>query len=342
MTSSPIWQADLRFDLRAYVKTLGGVPAVHGDVHELLVQCPDCNKPKLAVNVQKRSWQCFTCGVGGRDSLSFIAKVQGLAWKDAMERLLTGNQTAIGRIDRLESELGTGQVARPTSWIPPAVQWPESFERVSFATEASRAGVAYCYKRGISMSVAEAMHLGVCTRGKQAGRLVFPVLDHAGRLLFYQGRAMFDADAVPGRRYVKTLGRARENENEAGSGDCLLNLQHVVKLRLTRVLVVEGPVDCAHAWPEAVCLFGKKISPRHIELLMRAGIRELDLGLDLDAEADVKRIAPLLADLFTVRTVRWPDGKDPGQLSEAAIADCRARATVWGSGDRLSRLESRV
>lgn len=340
MKSSTIWQADLRFDLRTYVKTLGGVPAVHGDAHELLVPCPDCGKAKLAVNVQKRSWQCFTCGVGGRDALSFIAKAQGLLWKDAMERLLTGNQTAIGRIDRLEAELGTGQAARPTSWIPPAVQWPETFERVSFATEASRAGVAYCYRRGISMSVADAMHLGVCTRGPQAGRLVFPVLDHAGRLLFYQGRAMFDA--IPGRRYIKTLGRKRENENEAGAGDCLLNLQHVIKSRSTRVLVVEGPVDCAHAWPNAVAVFGKKISSRHVELLMRAGIRELDLGLDLDAESDVLKIAPLLADLFTVRIVRWPEGKDPGALSVGEIEACRERAPVWGSGDRLSRLESRV
>jgi len=338
---STVWQADLRFDLLDYVRAHGGVLAVQGRSDEFVLHCPDCDKNKLAVNVRKRTWQCFTCGQGGRDALSLIAKADSLMWKDAMERLLTGNHTAIGRIDRLSLELGdkSGPV-RTSSWVPPAVPWPETFARVGFETPAARAGAAYCYRRGISLSVAADMSLGVCTAGKQAGRLVFPALDHADRLLFYQGRAMWDPR--PGERYVKTLGRARATEHDAGSGDCLLNLQIVKRCNLQRVLVVEGPVDCAHAYPHGVALFGKRLSARQLELLMRAGIRELDLGLDLDAASEMARIAPLLADLFTVRIVRWPAGTDPGVLTPEQIAQCRDQAVVWGSGDRLRTLQSTV
>jgi len=259
-------------------------------------------------------------------------------WRDAVTVILSGNHTAIGRIDQLDNALATSDRARPRSWVPPAVPWPHSWEPVSMATRTGQYGVAYCQQRGIAEHVWTEMKLGVCGEGRQRMRLVFPAFDNAGRLLFYQGRAMWDSRARPMDRYIKTLGRKILDDNEAGSGECLLNLFYVRKLKCERVLVVEGPVDCAHGWPDCVAIWGKKISGMHIELLMRAGVKELDLGLDPEAMKQMMQQAPVLADLFKVRVVTWPQGYDPGALTKEQIDEYRAASVLWGSGDRLDRV----
>jgi DNA primase len=201
--------------------------------------------------------------------------------------------------------------------------------------------VAYCMQRNIPEYVVAEMKLGVCSRGRFANRLMFPVFDSGGRLIFYQGRAMSKPRAY--ERFIKTLSPRSDTTVEAGPADCLLNLQYLIDHAKTeRVLLVEGPVDVAHAWPDAVGLFGKRISGRQIELLMRAGVKELDLGLDPDAAADALKVAPMLADLFTLRVVRWPLGSDPGSLTKDAIEDYRAQAVLWGTGDRLLKLTDTI
>jgi DNA primase len=180
------------------------------------------------------------------------------------------------------------------------------------------------------------MRLGVCVSGRFQGRVIFPVFDHADRLIFYQGRATWKEHPRE-RRHIKTLS-PRLDEGCAGPGDCLLNLSYVQQTGLRRVLVVEGPIDCAHAWPDAVATFGKKISARQIELLVRAGIREIDLCWDADAVAEMQELAPGLADVFSVRVVQLPPGTDPGDLTKEEIEQYRAQAATWGTGERLMRL----
>jgi DNA primase len=141
-------------------------------------------------------------------------------------------------------------------------------------------------------------------------------------------------------RHIKVLS-PRSQEGFAGPADCLLNLGYVsdrLALFNRRCLLVEGPVDCAHAWPDAVASWGKKISPQQIELLIRAGVQGLDLCWDSDASAEMMRVSPILADLFDLRIVTLPPGRDPGDLSKEQIEACRADAVHLGSGDRLARL----
>jgi DNA primase len=353
---SAYWQAEARFDWAQYVDAQDGKQAMRGRKEEYLLQCPDCDKPKLAVNTRKRKWRCFTCGDGGHDAASLIAKVEQLLWHDALANVLTGSQQVIGRIDQITAAVkDEPEAQRPRNWVPSERPYPDGFVPLDYAVDPFGAVVAarrYCQRRGITHLVALGMRLGVCAGlGRFANRLIFPVLDIAHRLLFYQGRAMWEPG--PDEEHIKTLGvwTPPDSKAEAGAGDVLLNLQHVQEQGITRVAIVEGPVDCAHAWPDAVATFGKHITPRQIELLMRAGVRELDLCYDRDRpkrsptgqllpggwEA-MQKMAPKLADIFTVRLVQLPMGKDPGDLTKEQIDYYRAQALVWGSGDRLRHL----
>ena len=328
---STYWQAEAGFDWEAYIVEHGGHPASYGRGGEYLVPCPDCGKPKLAVNVSRRAWRCFTCLDGGHDATSLVVKVEGLLWHEAMASVLTGSRRVIGRIDQLDA-FKEDQTMRPASWIPKERSWPGPFQVLAAHLPWGAHGINYCLHRRITPEAARGMDLVVCHGGLFIDRLIFPVYDSAARLIFYQGRAMSSSAKI------KTLS-PKTHEGEAGAGDVLLNLTYAAASGFQRVAIVEGPVDCAHAWPDAVCTFGKKISGRQIELLMRAGIREVDLCFDADASAAMEKVAPLLADIFTVRVVSLPAGKDPGDLTKSEIDMHRANALVWGSGDRLGSIQ---
>lgn len=332
----PYWAAEARFDWDAYVQEQGGVRALHTkDRREYLMTCGKCQRDKLAVNTSKRAWRCFVCNTAGRDAVSLVVQAEDKLWHEAMSVVLSGHARVIGAIDQIAVALQDSRFERPRSWIPKERPWPDGWEWVWASTDGAKRGQDYCIQRGIADYVAQAMKLGVCTRGRFRGRLMFPVFDQAERLVFYQGRAMWTPR--PFERHIKTLSPKLDEEHTfAGAADALLNLAWLQRRgNITRVAVVEGPVDCAHAWPDAVATFGKVIAPRQIELLMRAGIRELDLCFDSDAADAMMNQAPGLADLFVVRVVQFPGGTDPGDLSKEQIDYYRAQAVEWGTGARL-------
>lgn len=345
------YRAEARFDWGEYVRNKGAFRALHSKRDEYLLVCPDCHKPKLAVNVARRAWRCFVCGDGGRDASSLVAKVEGIPFGAALVQVMTGYQGAIGRIDRIEAELEQPD-ERGLGWIPKPVPWPDGFvwlcpfERV--AGHVHQRAVNYAVERGWPEYAVGSLQLGVCERGRFRGRIVFPAFDSGGRLIFYQGRATWTPD--PRERHVKTLSPRRDDpDNQAGPADCLLNLHTIVQQRFERVMVVEGPTDCVKAWPDAVATWGKQISSRQMELLIRAGVRAVDICWDNDVITPEQRArgvisgleaaekaAPALADLFDVRVVALPVGKDPGDLTKGEIDGYRDRARRWGHGDRLS------
>jgi DNA primase len=343
MSDSAYWRAEARFDWARYVIDAGGVRAVHSRTGEYLLECPDCRKPKLAVNTETRAWRCFTCADAGRDAASLVAKVEGRMFHEALEAVMSGQMQAVGRIDMVEYRLGDR--IRTRVEVPNEMVWPDYYCSLTGYPQPQMLemwikAVAYCRFRGIGDNVVAEMRLGFGAKGLFCNRLIFPVLDSGGRLIFYQGRAMWPKTTQ--KHYIKTLSPKRE-EGYAGASDVLLNLQYLSEHGLPeRVLVVEGPIDCAHAWPDAVASFGKQLSARQMQLLVRAGVKQVDLGWDPEEVKTTERQAALLTDLFIVRVVTWPAGKDPGDLSKSEIEHYRQKARVWGSGDRLGTLQNTI
>jgi len=348
------WQAEARFDWGEYVRNKGGMRSLRGRADEYLLACPDCHKPKLAVNIARRKWRCFVCSDGGQDAASLIAKVDQLRFGDALLQVMTGYRGAVGRIDVIEQSLDP-QDDRRLGWIPKPISWPEGFVWLAPFDRPNggmvhRRAVQYAIGREWPEYAADAMRLGVCERGRFRGRIIFPAFDSGDRLIFFQGRATWTPD--PRERHVKTLSPRRDDpENQAGPADCLLNLHTVMSQGFDSVALIEGPTDCIKAWPDAVASFGKTISARQMELLIRAGVRRVDICWDNDVippeqrargvisgyEAALK-VAPTMTDLFDVRVVCLPLGKDPGELTKEQLEGYRAHAQRWGHGDRLSHI----
>jgi len=183
------WQAEARFDWARYVQEHGGVRSIRSRMDEYLLPCPDCGKLKLAVNVTKRAWRCFTCSEAGRDGASLVAKVEHIPWGQSLVRVLEGHRTSVGRTDKLEVTLAAEEEKPERRTFKP-LAWPEGFrflsgsEPLATCREMVQAAL-YCAERGLPEYVVQEMKLGVCVSGPFRGRLVFPCFDSGGRLIFY-------------------------------------------------------------------------------------------------------------------------------------------------------------
>ena len=120
---NPYQIAESRFDWKRFMGELGAVRALKSRPDEFLLMCPDCRKEKLAVNIYRKAWRCFSCGDGGRGAISLIAKAEQLFWAEAMQRVLGAESTPIGDLGSLKGSLEE-RSRRPPRWIPASRDWP--------------------------------------------------------------------------------------------------------------------------------------------------------------------------------------------------------------------------
>jgi hypothetical protein len=200
---------------------------------------------------------------------------------------------------------------------PVAIPYPEGAKKILDGT------LPYMIQRGISARDAQEFGLFWCDSGRYKNRLMFPVYEN-GVLVYYQGRAMWESQE---RGFRKSLNPSK-SEGAAVSTDVAFNLDQAKGY--PRVAVCEGPIDAVHVGPDAVCVFGKKISAIQIAKLLKAGVKALDLMWDgpgpkepMGAWPEMFQIAPTLASLFDTRLVFVPRG-DPGSWDRNANAYFRS------------------
>jgi hypothetical protein len=285
-----------------------------------IMGCPECGKKKLTVTIKKQAWHCWVCeghsgGRTGRGGLvSLICLLDGCSPKEAVNRIFLGGRFCSLPIDHLPEGF-VNQVFTDIDF--PAIPPPEFYRNVLLD------GILpYMVKRGITLEDAAAFGLAWCFDGRYKGRLMFPVWE-SGKLLYYQGRAMWEAkDQSPGTKYTKSL-NPPGGEGHAVSSDVLMNLD--VAKCYPRVAIVEGPIDCVKTGPSAVCTFGKRIYPRQIGSLIRAGIKAVDLMWDGPTPKEpqgtlpeMMGAAPLLSAFFDTRIVLLEHG-DPGERTRQEL-----------------------
>ncbi len=187
-------------------------------------------------------------------------------------------------------------------------------------------------ERQITLEDVRVFGLGWCGSGRYAGRMIFPVVE-SGKLVYFQGRAMWPEASTPGR-YIKSLNPAR-TEGSAVSSEVLMNLDFAC--RYPRVAIVEGPTDLVRSGPDTVCTFGKAISFVQIRKLLVAGVRAVDLMWDSDAWEPAIGASRVLASYFDTRIVFLPHG-DPGDYSRGDLQQYRERSVPADEARMIARL----
>jgi len=309
------------FDLNSYLKKFG---ANQLPKDEWSMVCPICNREKLVVNARKKQWHCWVCeeykmipggkkravrGAGGL--LSLVGLLENCSIDQARQKV-TGEGSFRGSYFSTQGEHTYND--KPAE-IPPPVGW-KSIHTV----------LPYCAERGITLEDIRQFGLVFCDVGKYRNRLIFPIWEK-GKLVYYQARAMWKAR--PGENYIKAL-NPPSDVGAASPTEVVMNLD--VAKHFDRVAVVEGPIDCVHAGPSAVCTLGKRISVAQMLKMKKAGVQAIDLIWDGPTETEpegawpeMRQAASQLAGIFDTRLVFLPHG-DPGDYTRAELEQFRRKA----------------
>ena len=237
--------------------------------------CPfhDERSPSFHVRPGVGRWHCFGCGEGG-DVISFVQKIDGMAFAEAVEYLAdrvgielryedsrTGAAADRGRREepgrrqrlleahRVAAEFYAEQLFAPGAQTARAFLAERSFDRA----DAEKFGVGYAptgwdallrHLRGRGFTEPELVASGMVSQGQRGvydrfrGRLVWPIRDATGAVIGFGARRLYDEDQGP--KYLNTPETALYKKSQVLYG---IDLAKRAIAQTKRVVIVEGYTD---------------------------------------------------------------------------------------------------
>ena len=304
------------------------------DHGEITAWCPRCGKAKLAVNMVKRAWQCWSCRYAGRRPDGLVEAVTGrtsdLFTKDAA---LAARDTT-GEIAGLSDNSARSQ---PRRW--PTAPLPGVWGGLSDTQ------TRYLRHRGVPDEHLQPFGVGAVTDDGTragwllAGRVVVPVMEGTRRI-YWTARATLGS-VVPKTLNCPATGRLEAwglppTPGLAGKADVLLGL-HLCHPG-EPVVLVEGPMDALICGAGFVATLGAGLSAAQAALLVALRPSEVITLFDPDeaGQHGADRVTGRLSGLVAMRRAQCPPGADPGDLGRAAALKHCQRARRSSSLEILS------
>ncbi|WP_417912619.1 DNA primase [Candidatus Electronema sp. TJ] len=307
--------------------------------------------PSFSVNPQRQHYKCFGCGESG-DVFSFLMKHQNLSYVDALKELAKRHQISLPELKLNEAE----QERRQRRELLYAINTKAArlcHEHLTTSPDAEAAR-QYLQRRGVPQTFIIQYQLGfapdswdfISTRLaakfspemlEQAGlivrrnsgkgfydrfraRLLFPILDHSGRVCAFGGRVLGDGQP----KYMNS-----PESPVFEKGRLLFGLhQHREAIRQSRrAVIVEGNFDLllldVHGISNTVAPLGTSLTKEHVRAL-RGLCAEAVLLFDGDAAGlrAARRAVPIfLAEGLEAKAALLPAGHDPDSFVREHGAD---------------------
>ena len=261
--------------------------------------CPfhDEKSPSFNVNASRGFFHCFGCQEGG-DVISFLMKIDGLSFAEALERLADKYGVVLRREDGDEAERPRGpargrlieahkiaqeyyaeQLATPDALVARQFLGQRGFDQASAETFgvgfAPRDGEALLrHLRGRRFTNEELVTAGLVKQGRShydafRGRLLWPIREGSGETIGFGARRIFDDDRIDAK-YLNTGDSPIYKKNTVLYG---LDLARREIARSSQAVVVEGYTDvmaCHLAGVQtAVATCGTAFGDDHARVLRR-------------------------------------------------------------------------
>lgn len=341
ISASPIEEIKARLDIAEVVGEY--VPLKQAGPERLRARCPFHSErtPSFMVSRDRQIFHCFGCGEGG-DVISFVQKMEGLEFPDALRLLAKKANVELPSYDpKLQSERAS---------ILEALRLAGSFfhEYLLHAKAAEPARKYLMETRGLTSDTLEQFQLGYAPdawdgllgalrkrkisdahivaaglavrREKGTGmydrfrhRIMFPIRDAHGTTIGFGGRAM---DSNEPAKYINTPQTMVYNKSAVLYG---LD-QAKAAIRQEKVaVVVEGYMDCIASHQagvkHVVASSGTALTDGQVHLLKRfAPAVALSFDMDPAGETAAKRgVAVAWREGLDVQVVSLPFGKDPDE-----------------------------
>lgn len=298
--------------------------------------------PSFSVNAARQFCHCFGCGEGG-DVFSFLMKIEGLSFPDAVRRL--AEQAGVELQEREltpDEERHQQQRSRLYAINEAAADY---FQQQLLEQPGGEPGRRYLRERGYGRKDAEEYRLGyaldswdglknqlataefaledirtlgLIRPGKQGrgdydlfrGRLIFPILDLTGKVVAFGGRVL--GDGMP--KYINSPESAIYHKGRVLFG--LYQARQAIR-QSGDVLLVEGYFDQLAlqraGFPQAVATCGTALTAAHARLLKRYAQRVV-LLFDQDRagrQATFKAMSALQDAGLPAAVIELPAGEDP-------------------------------
>ncbi len=262
--------------------------------------CPfhDEKSPSFHVTPARQFWHCFGCQEGG-DVFTFLMKIDGLSFVEAVERLADKYAVQLRREDgdvrddrpkgpargrlveahRVAQEFYAGQLATPDALVARQFLNERGFDQAA----ADRFGIGFAPRDGDALLTHlrqkgfrddEVVAGGLVAMGRSAydrfrGRLLWPIRDASGDTIGFGARRIFDDDRIEAK-YLNTPESPIYKKSQVLYG---IDLARRDMARTSQAVVVEGYTDvmaCHLAGvPTAVATCGTAFGDDHARVLRR-------------------------------------------------------------------------
>lgn len=300
--------------------------------------------PSFHVSQERGTYHCFGCGVGG-DIFSFVEAIEGLDFKGALKVLAEkagveivysgGNREEKDEKDRLLELMEVAALYYSSRMSKDAEKYlkerglhPSTISafRLGWAGNEWSAFSDYARSRSASggkFTEKEIVDAGLAKKGERGlidkfrNRIMFPIMDPAGRVVAFSGR-IFGPDASPeAPKYLNSPETILFHKSR------ILYGFDKAKLSMRKVgcaVLVEGQMDLVAShqagWGNTVAVSGTAFTPEHAALIKRM-TDNIVVALDADAagiKAAGKAARAALQGGLNVKVAQLPDGMDPADL----------------------------
>ncbi len=297
--------------------------------------------PSFHVNEQGQFYHCFGCGVGG-DVFSFVKRIEGVEFLDAVKILA---DMAGMELPQFVGEEDYIQKKKHRELLQEICRETAVFYNKQLNSPAGKKGMEYLYSRGVTKAtitklglgyspswtglpqyllkkfkIEDILEAGVCARGEEGKvydemglRVVFPVIDHTGKVVGFSGRAL---DSNAKAKYKNTRGTPLFNKS---SNIYCINFLRKARLEKNYAILVEGQMDVVAlqqaGFKNAIATMGTAFNKNHIQTLSRF-VDSVIVCFDGDnagKNATAKALEPLLEEGFDIKVLELPEKLDPDE-----------------------------
>ena len=311
--------------------------------------CPFHNEktPSFSVSRNKNICHCFSCGKGG-SPVNFIMEKEGINYHDALLHLAGTYGIKVEEKVLTEEEL---QRRNERESMLTVNEWAmkKMSDDLLNTEEGKNVGLTYLFERGVTMEAIKAFHLGyaidkgnylvkeaeksgydletLCKVGlagissnngkyydRFRGRVIFPVMNSAGKVIAFGGRGIRGEAA----KYVNSPESSLYYKSNELYG--IYQARNAI-VREKRCFLVEGYMDVIGMWQSGmenvVASSGTSLTEGQIALIHRF-TDNVTLIYDGDAagiKASLRGIDLLLSHKLNISVLLLPDGDDPDSFA---------------------------
>jgi DNA primase len=309
-------------------------------------RCPfhEERTPSFSVSLEKGTYHCFGCGVGG-DTIKFVQETEQLDFVGAVEWLAERFNVPL-EYEEVSPQADADRRRRERLYAL-LEQAAAFYERWLWESRAGETVRSYLAERGLGEEVCRQFRLGLAPGGavlaakaqtkdftrdelQAAGlanrrgndyfsqRLLFPLADARGRVVGFGARKLREDDPLKAK-YVNSPEGVLFHKAGIVYG---LHLARAAIAKQDRVCVVEGYTDVLALrqaeFEPVIASMGTALTERQLKELARLTHR-LYLCFDADAAGEAATLRGMelaAAQGFDVRVVALPPGLDPADVAE--------------------------